>query len=65
MYKYSRHARERMIVRGITQQEIEKAISRGSKEFQKPDKILSHYRYFTVVYKKIGENYYIITVKPR
>ena len=62
---YSKHAREQMIARGISENEIEAAITGGEKELQKPNKILSYYRYFCVVYKKVGEDYYVITVKPR
>ncbi len=54
-----------MALRGITTKEIEDAVKTGSKQIQKPDKILSNYRYFCVVFRKIGENIYIITVKPR
>ena len=54
-----------MVARGISAFEAEEAIKRGSKEIQKPDKILSHYRYFCVVYRKIGSNLFVITVKPR
>lgn len=54
-----------MIARGITVDEVSKAISSGSKQMQEPDKILSYYRYFCVVYKKIGNDYFVITVKPR
>lgn len=63
--KYSKHARERMVLRGITEKEIQEAIKRGSKELQKPDKILSRYKYFCVVYKKIKEDLYVITIRPR
>ena len=63
--KYSKHAREQMIARGITEKEAEEGIQRGSKELQKPNKILSYYKYFCVVYKKINDVYYVITVKPR
>jgi len=63
--KYSKHARDQMIARGISEKEVEEGIKRGSKELQKPNKILSHYGYFCVVYKKIGEVYFVITVKPR
>ncbi|MBW2976144.1 DUF4258 domain-containing protein [Candidatus Woesearchaeota archaeon] len=63
--KYSRHAREQMAARGVTEKEAEEGIQRGSKELQKPDKILSYYKYFCVVYKKIGDTCYVITVKPR
>lgn len=63
--KYSRHAREQMIMRGISEKEVEEGIKRGAKELQKPNKILSYHKYFCVVYKKIKETYYVITVKPR
>ena len=45
--------------------EVESAICGGSKFIQKPNKIVSEYGYFSVVYKKIGNLYYIITVQPR
>jgi len=54
-----------MVARGIDEKEIEEGIKRGGKELQKPDKILSYYKYFCVVYKKIGDDYFVITVKPR
>ncbi len=63
--KCSKHAREQMVVRGITENEVQEGIQRGSKELQKPDKILSHYKYFCVVYKKINDVCFVITVKPR
>lgn len=63
--KYSNHAREQMIARGISETEVEEAIKRGSKQLQKPNKILSYYKYFCVVYRKIGEDIFVITVKPR
>ena len=63
--KYSKHAREQMIARGISEKGVEEGIKRGSKELQKPNKVLSYYKYFCVVYKKIGNDTYVITVKPR
>ena len=63
--KYSKHAREQMVARGISEKEIEEGLKRGSKELQKPNKILSYYKYFCVVYKKVGDNVYVITIKPR
>ena len=63
--KYSKHARERMFLRGITIKDVEECIQKGSKELQKPDKILSYYKYFCVVYKKLEDKYHVITVKPR
>lgn len=54
-----------MVERGISVNEVEEGIRKGAKELQKPDKILHHYRYFTIVTKKIKNDYYVITVKPR
>ncbi len=62
---YSKHAREQMVARGISEKEADEGIQRGRKELQKPDKILSHHKYYCIVYKKFGEKHYIITVKPR
>lgn len=54
-----------MVERGISENEVEEGIKMGSKRFQPPDKILSEYRYYIVVYKKIDNTYFVITVKPR
>ena len=54
-----------MVERGISEKEVQKAISLGSKHMQFPDKIVSDYTYFSVVYKKVGSDLFIITVKPR
>ena len=62
--KYSKHARERMVERGISKNEIFKAIQKGQKGTQK-GKLITTYTYFEVVYKKIGDKYYIITVQLR
>ena len=63
--KLSKHAEEKMIERGIRMNEIEKAISSGSKFIQQPDKIVSEYGYFSVVHKKVGGIHHVITVQPR
>ena len=63
--KYSKHAREQMVARGISDKEVKEGIAKGAKELQKPDKILSHHSYFCVVYKKIGDTCFVITIKPR
>ena len=65
MIRYSKHAREQMIGRGISANAVEEAVKKGAKELQKPNKILHHFRYFTVVTKKINGDYFVITVKPR
>lgn len=63
--KYSRHAREQMVERGISEKEVEECIRSGSKMFQEPGKIVSEYRYYAVVYKKLDGTCFVITVKPR
>ena len=63
--KYSKHAREKMIERGISEAEVEEGIKSGAKRLQKPNKIAADYRYYCVVYKKIGDTCFVITVKPR
>ena len=65
MIKFGKHAREQMIARGIRVNDVETAIKMGSKELQKPNKLLFHFRYFTVVAKKLNGDYFVITVKPR
>ncbi len=62
---FSRHAREQMAARGIDEALVEEAIKGGSKYLQHPNKIVAEYRYFSVVYKKIGKDCFVITVKPR
>lgn len=63
---YSKHAREQMILRGISEPEIREAIQSGTKYIQDEEKIVAAYRYFAVVYKVVDKNqYFIITVKPR
>jgi hypothetical protein len=62
---YSPHVREQMIARGISENEVRAAISIGAKQLQKPNKILSFYKYFCVVYKKIDKVNFVITVKLR
>ena len=61
---YSRHAVERMVLRGITRNEVEAAIRLGSKSRQ-GDRVVAAYRYFEVVYIVRGHRVFVITVKPR
>ena len=60
----TKHARERMIARGISLEEVKNAILRGSKRVQ-DGKIVAAYRYFEVVYKKVDEIFVVVTVLPR
>ncbi len=62
---FSRHAREQMAERGISEREVEEGISCGAKSLQKPDKILFSHKYYGVVCTKVGDTYYVITAKPR
>jgi len=64
LIRYSRHARERMVERGISSNEVEDAIKTGSKEMQ-GSKILHNYRHFTAVTIRINKDYFVITVMPR
>lgn len=54
-----------MVERGITEKEVAEALQSGSKHMQYPNKIVSEYKYFSVVYKKMEDDIFIITVKPR
>ncbi len=54
-----------MAERGISVNEVEEGIKKGTKELQKPNKIVYHFRYFSVVTKMMNNNYFVITVKPR
>jgi len=54
-----------MVERGISVNEVEEGIRRGTKSFQKPDKILAEYKHYVVVFKKINDTVFVITVKPR
>jgi hypothetical protein len=60
----TKHARERMVSRGISLEEIKKAILKGSKRIQN-GKVVAAYRYFEVVYKKVNETFVVATILPR
>ncbi len=64
MIRYSRHASERMIERGISSNEVEDAIRKGSTEMQ-GSKMLHHYRHFTAVTIRINKDTFVITVMLR
>ncbi len=53
-----------MVERGISESEVSKAIQKGKKRIQ-DNRIIVAYTYFEVVNKKIGDEYYIITVLLR
>ncbi|MDO8660534.1 MAG: DUF4258 domain-containing protein [Candidatus Woesearchaeota archaeon] len=61
--KLTKHARDRMVERGISGDEVLRAIVRGNKTVQFPNKIVAEYTYFSVVYCVHEECIQIITVK--
>lgn len=61
---FSRHARVRMVERGISGSEVREAILKGTKSRQE-DRIVASYRYFEVVYRREDDLVLVITVKPR
>ena len=62
--KYSRHARLRMVERGISTKEVSEAINKGSKRRQNGKIIVAH-KNLEVVFKKQGDVFYVITVMLR
>jgi hypothetical protein len=61
---FSRHARQRMILRGISEREVHDAIRKGTKRTQE-GRIVASYSYFEVVYVVRGESVFVITVQFR
>lgn len=61
---YKQHAVEMMAERGITKEQVEIALQRGSK-FTQTDGLLVKYTYFAVAYKVIKGKYIIKTVYVR
>ncbi|MFQ5908935.1 MAG: DUF4258 domain-containing protein [Thermoplasmata archaeon] len=61
---YSRHARERMVLRGISRHEVEEAIRKGKKRIQ-DGRIVATYLYFEVVYVVDDDEVRVISVIPR
>lgn len=53
-----------MIERGISFKEIKDAIIKGRKRIQ-DGKIIATYIYFEVLYKKLNNTFYVITLKLR
>jgi len=59
--QFSKHALEQARERGINIKEIERAIQRGAKHLQE-NKIVSDFGHIRIVYRKIENIYFIITV---
>ena len=60
----SKHALEQARERGITIEQIKRTIQRGAKYLQ-GKKIISDYTYIRVVYKRLKDEHFIITVMIR
>ena len=57
----SKHAKEKMDIEGIDEDQIKKAIKMGSISRQ-TDSYLASYTYINVAYKKMGEIYRVKTI---
>jgi len=60
-----RHALEQARERGITINEIKKTIQQGAKHLQERNKIVADFMHIRVVYKKIKDKIFVITVMIR
>ena len=60
----SKHAKEQARERGVGIEQIKDCIKRGAKHLQ-GNKIVSDYTYIRVVYKKVKDENFVITVMIR
>ncbi len=60
----SEHALDMVRERGISINEIKETIQKGAK-FMQDGKIVSDYRHIRVVFKKINERFFVISVMIR
>ena len=60
--KLTRHAKERMISRGLTTEQIRRAIKMGA-TIKQTDGYESSYTYYSICWKKTGDYYKIKTIK--
>ena len=59
---YSKHAQERKTQKGLSDNEVKRAIQRGAKKIQENNAILASFSDLKIVYIKKDEIYYIITI---
>ena len=57
-----KHALEQARERGISINEIRKAIQQGAKHLQEKNKLVSDFMHIRVVYKKTKDKVFVITV---
>ena len=55
--KITKHAHDKMLWLGVTEEQVKEAILRGS-QFRQTDGFLARYRYLSVAYKKLEESVY-------
>lgn len=60
----SKHALEQSRERGISINEIKETIQKGAK-FVQDGKIVSNYRYMRIVFRKMNNKFFVITVMIR
>lgn len=61
----ARHALEQARERGVSINEIKRTIQQGAKHLQTPNKIVSDFMYIRVVFKKVKNKWFVITVMIR
>ena len=59
--EFTEHAKQRMVIHGITKDQVKKTILQGAR-FEQTDGFLAKYSYIRVAYKKRSEVYRIKTV---
>ncbi len=57
--KVTRHAKERMVVHGISLEQVKRAIQQGAK-IRQTEGYLASYAYLKVAYRETSEGYYKI-----
>lgn len=55
--KISKHAQDKMLWLGVTEERVKEAIARGA-QFRQTDGFLAKYRYLSVAYKRLGKKVY-------
>ena len=53
--KITKHAHDKMLWLGVTEEQVKETITRGS-QFKQTEGFLAKYRYLSVAYKKLGKN---------
>ena len=62
---FSKHALDQACERGVSINEIKETIQKGAKFVQGENKIVADYRHIRVIFKKINDKLFIISVMIR